>query len=39
LATRVTTGGWKEITQTYVKVDGAWKSVSQQNAITVYNYK
>ena len=39
LATRVTSGGWKEITQTYVKVDGDWKSVSQQNAITVYNYK
>jgi hypothetical protein len=38
-ASLVTTGGWKEIQQTYVKVDGSWKPVSQQNAITLYNYK
>jgi hypothetical protein len=39
VAVLVTTGGWKEIQQTYVKVNGVWKSISQQNAITLYNYK
>jgi hypothetical protein len=38
VAVLVTTGGWKEIQQIYVKNGDVWKPISQKNDIVLYNY-
>jgi len=34
----ITSGGWKEIQQIYVKNGNVWKSISQRNEIVISNY-